>query len=83
MFWSAGFSLLGAGSFSCSLDDLSGDLGINLLHFLFKKYENMNFFNFLSYKSLDSEIQNGMRIRTDLKCWLRINALDLDISTRI
>jgi hypothetical protein len=37
MFWRAGFSLLRAEGFSCSLDVLYGGLGISKLQFLNKK----------------------------------------------
>ncbi len=42
MFWSAGCSLLRAEGFSCSLDFLQGDLGINKLNFFGEK--KLNFF---------------------------------------
>jgi hypothetical protein len=55
---SAGFSILKAGGFSCRLYVLFGELGINLLLFLFKKYmiffQFVNFF-FLVIKSLDPD----------------------------
>jgi hypothetical protein len=58
-FLSAGCSLLGAEGFSCSLDVLHGDFGMNKLQFLIQKlsfFSTVKFSNFWSSKTLDTEL---------------------------
>ena len=72
MFWSAGCSLLRVDGFSCSLDVLYGGLGIIKLLCFIKKYKfsfSCTFFTVFGHKNPGS---GWIRIRIDLKCWIRI-----------
>ncbi len=87
IFFRAGCSLFKAEGFSCSLDFLHIDLGINKRAILDDKKLNfvpaVKMFNFRSSKPW-IRIRNWIRIRMALKCWIRTRmALKCWIRTRI
>jgi hypothetical protein len=61
------FILRGKG-FSCSLDILLGNIGINTMQF----QKIGIFFNSKQFTMFDHKIPGSRSVRIDLKCWIRI-----------